>query len=179
MKKDILKKQNKTQLTKPKGKGIYIFWSVVLVVYFLAFIFSPNLALNSLKETGQVFWKIIPIFFLILGVMVLVNLFFTPERVKKHLGKDAGLKGWFYAMIFGILVSGPPYALYPMLKEMKKHGLRTSYLSAFLYNRNVKIPLIPAMIYYFGWTYMLVMTVLVIIFSIISGLIMEKIVGEK
>ncbi len=178
MEKNISKKQNKTQPTKAKRKGVYVFWLVVLAVYFLTFIFSPDLALNSLKETGQVFWKIIPIFFLILLVMLLVNLFFTPERIKKHFGKEAGLKGWFYAMIFGILVSGPAYALYPMLKEMKKHGLKTSYLSAFLYNRNVKIPLIPAMIYYFGWTYMLVMTVLVIIFSIISGLIMEEIVGE-
>ena len=173
-----LKRQNKDQLTKPKGKGIYIFWSVVLFVYGLTFVFSPTLAMDSLKGTWQVFLKIVPIFVLILAVMVLVNLFFTPERIKKHFGKDAGLKGWFYAIIFGILVAGPPYALYPMLREMKKHGLKTSYLSAFLYNRNVKIPLIPAMIYYFGWAYMLVVTILVIIFSILSGLILERVVEK-
>ena len=179
MEKNVSKKQNKAQLVKLKRKGVYTFWLVVLIVYFLAFVFSPDLALNSLKETVQIFRKIIPIFFLILVVMVFMNLFLTPERIKKHFGEEVGLKGWLYAIIFGVVISGPPYIFYPMLKEMKKHGLKISYLSAFLYNRNIKIPLIPAMIYYFGWTYVLIMTVLVVIFSIINGLVMEKIVGEK
>jgi uncharacterized membrane protein YraQ (UPF0718 family) len=83
-----------------------------------------------------------------------------------------------YAILFGILVAGPPYALYPMLKQMKEQGLKTNYLAAFLYNRNIKIVLIPAMAYYFGWQFTIVMTILVIIFSIISGVMMEKITGK-
>jgi len=154
------------------------FWLAVLSIYLIAFLVNSDLAWRGLEVTGQTLLKILPIILLIFGIMVLSNLFLTPERVKKHFGHEAGWKGWLYAISFGILVAGPPYALYPMLKQMKEQGLKTNYLAAFLYNRNVKIPLIPAMVYYFGWQFAIIMTILVIIFSIISGVMMEKITGE-
>ena len=170
---DNNKSQNKTG-----GKGVQKFWLAVSGIYLIAFLVNSDLAWRGLEVTGQTLLKILPIILLIFGIMVLSNLFLTPERVKKHFGHEAGWKGWLYAILFGILVAGPPYALYPMLKQMKEQGLKTNYLAAFLYNRNVKIPLIPAMVYYFGWQFAITMTILVIIFSIISGVMMEKITGE-
>ncbi len=170
--------KNAKKAVVKKGKGVYIFWSAVLVVYTIIFLVDGSLAMKSLQETGITLLKISPIFILIFIIMVLSNLFLTPELVKKHFGKEAGLKGWVYSLLFGILVAGPPYALYPMLKNMKEHGLETKYMATFLYNRNVKIPLLPAMIYYFGWQYTVVMTVLVIIFSVFNGLILDAIVKD-
>ncbi len=173
-----IKQNSNMSQEKKSGKGLLIFWLAVIVIYLVTFLWNSNFAWKGLQDTGQTLIKIIPIVLLVFVIMVLSNLFLTPERVKKHFGQDAGLKGWFYAMLFGILVAGPPYTLYPMLKEMKNHGLKTNYLAAFLYNRNVKIPLMPAMIYYFGWQYAIIMTVLVVIFSIISGIMMEKLTGS-
>lgn len=45
--------------------------------------------------------------------MVLVNMFVNPERIKRHIGEDSGLRGWLYAVIAGIIISGPPFVLYP------------------------------------------------------------------
>ncbi len=168
-----------TKTIVKKGKGIYVFWSVVLVVYIVIFLVDGSLAIKSLQETGTTLLKILPIFILIFVIMVLSNLFLTPELVKKHFGKEAGLRGWIYALLFGVLVAGPPYALYPMLKNMKEHGLETKYMATFLYNRNVKVPLLPAMIYYFGWQYTVVMTVLVIIFSVIDGWVLGMIIKDN
>jgi uncharacterized membrane protein YraQ (UPF0718 family) len=167
---------NMSQDKKP-GKGLKLFWLSVVVMYLGAFLGNSDLAWSGLQATGQTLVKILPIMLLIFGIMILSNLFLTPERIKKHVGQEAGWRGWLYAIIFGILVAGPPYALYPMLKQMKEHGLKTNYLAAFLYNRNIKIPFIPVMIYYFGWQYTTVITILVIVFSIISGLMMEKLMG--
>ncbi len=162
-----------------KGRGIYIFWSVVLIIYIVVFLVDGSLAMKSLQETGITLLKILPIFVLIFVIMVLSNLFLTPELVKKHFGKEAGLRGWIYALLFGVLVAGPPYALYPMLKNMREHGLEIKYMATFLYNRNVKLALIPAMIYYFGWQYTMVITVLVIIFSVFNGLILNVLVKDN
>jgi len=153
------------------------FWLAVLVIYSVAFLSNRQLFWNSLEATGQTLLKILPIILFVFAIMILSNLFLTPERIKKHFSHEAGIKGWLYAMLFGILIAGPSYILYPMLKEMKAGGLRTGYLTAFLYNRNVKIPFIPVMIYYFGWQYTIVVTGLIIIFSIISGIIMERIIN--
>jgi uncharacterized membrane protein YraQ (UPF0718 family) len=58
-----------------------------------------------------------------------------------------------------------------MLAELRKHGMKDSLIAAFLYNRAVKIPLIPVMIYYFGWLFTALIMIYMIAFSIINGLI--------
>ena len=171
-------KQNDMLPQKKSNKGLKIFWLAVLSVYGIAFLVNSDLAWRGLRATGQTLIKIIPIIVLVFVIMVFTNLFLTPERVKRHFGHEAGIKGWLYAILFGLLVAGPPYALYPMLKQMKEHGLRTGYLAAFLYNRNIKIPLLPVSVYYFGWLYTITMAILIIIFSILDGWLMEKIMGE-
>ena len=159
---------------KKKKKNILFFLLLVLFIYTVVFFIDKDLAIASFNKALIIFIKIIPVFLLVFIIMFLSNLFLTPNIIKKHFGEEAGLKGWFYAIVFGIIVSGPPYALYPMLKEFKKQGLKNSYLATFLYNRNVKIPFIPVMIFYFGWQYTLVLSLFIIIFSIFNGLLVEK-----
>ena len=97
----------------------------------------------------------------------------------KWLGKESGIKGWLIAIIGGILSSGPIYMWYPLLSQIKKQGGRDGLIATFLYNRAVKIPLMPLLIYYFGWIYAIVLTFVMIIFSVFQGLIVEKIVEVK
>jgi uncharacterized membrane protein YraQ (UPF0718 family) len=97
----------------------------------------------------------------------------------KYLGQEAGLKGWLLAIIGGILVSGPPYILFPLLKDLKKKGMSNALLAVFLYNRNVKIPFFPVMIYYFGLTYTVIISFYIIIFSIFNGLLINFFLKEN
>ena len=53
--------------------------------------------------------------------------------------------------------------------------MKNSLIAVFLYNRAVKPALIPLMIYYFGLSYLIVLTIVMIIFSIINGILVEKI----
>ena len=94
------------------------------------------------------------------------------------MGKDSGLKGWFYDLIGGIIISGPPYVLYPMLGELQDNGARNGLIAAILYNRNVKIHFLPAMIYYFGMRYTVVLSIYILLFSLLNGKLLEIIVGE-
>ena len=125
------------------------------------------------------FLKILPILGVVFMVMIAVNLYFTPKRTQKYLGKESGATGWIYAIVAGIFISGPPYVLYPLLGEMKKRGMRNSLLAVLLYNRNVKIPFIPAMIYYFGLKFTVFISLYIIIFSVLNGKLIEALAGEK
>ena len=58
----------------------------------------------------------------------------------------------------------------------KKKGMKTSLAATFLYARAIKPALLPLMVFYFGLTYVIVLTVVMIIFSMVQGLIVEKIV---
>ncbi|MFH1611677.1 MAG: permease [bacterium] len=120
------------------------------------------------------FYKIIPILLIAMIAMAIIDLYFTPERLQKYFGCNSGIRGWIYAIMLGILISGPPYILYPMLGELKKHGMKDSLLSVFLYNRNVKLQFLPVMVFYFGFVYTLLISIYIIIFSIIGGLIIKR-----
>ncbi|PIP28328.1 MAG: hypothetical protein COX29_01620 [Candidatus Moranbacteria bacterium CG23_combo_of_CG06-09_8_20_14_all_35_22] len=53
--------------------------------------------------------------------------------------------------------------------------MKISLIATFLSNRNIQPAFIPAMAYYFGWQYTIVVSISVIIFSVLNGFLVEKI----
>ena len=111
--------------------------------------------------------------------MAIINYFVSPQKLVRYIGKSAGIKRWIIAIITGIISTGPIYLWYPLLSELKKQGVSNGFIATFLYNRAIKIPLIPLMIFYFGLAYVIVLTIVMIIISIVQGLIVEKFIGVE
>jgi uncharacterized membrane protein YraQ (UPF0718 family) len=150
------------------------FLGIVVILQAIAIFFDTQKALLSLTFFVDIVFKIIPVFVLIFIIMTLMNYFIKPKRLVKYLGKESGIKGWIIAIGTGILSSGPIYMWYPLLNELQKHGIRDSLIATFLYNRAIKIPLLPMLIYYFGIAYSLILLVVMIILSIGQGWLTEK-----
>lgn len=167
-------RNNKQNKPKQKISGGTKFFLAVLVVYFITDLFNNTVAETAFLNFLRMIWRITPLLVIVFLAMVLINIYFTKERTKKYFGCQSGIRGWTYAMISGILISGPPYVLYPFLGELKKHGMKNSLLAVFLYNRNVKIPFIPVMIYYFGLSFTIIMSFYIIAFSILNGVLVGK-----
>ncbi|MFW6305168.1 MAG: hypothetical protein ACOC1V_05275 [Candidatus Saliniplasma sp.] len=73
--------------------------------------------------------------FILPAVMVLMGLFsvYIPsDTVVKHLGKTSGVKGFFLAILFGTLPTGPLYVAFPMASTMIKKGAKISNIVVFL-----------------------------------------------
>ncbi len=157
--------------TKISGKNKFLIF--VGLVYFLLFIKDSSSAIMAIKNTAIMLVKIFPLLVIVLFFMSVVNLYIESGKIKEHMGKESGIKGIMYAIIAGILVSGPPYVLFPMLRDLKKGGARSGLLAIFLYNRNIKIPYIPVMIYYFGLNFTIIISTLIVLFSILNGMLVE------
>ncbi len=158
--------------------GSWYFLGAIILVYLLFSIFNQNIYQNSLSFFSELILKIIPIFILIFILMALSNYFITPEFVIKHL-KEKGVKKWFYVIIGGILSSGPIYMWFPLLSDLKNKGLDYGLISCFIYNRAIKIPLLPLAIIYFNWTYIFILTFVMIFVSIIQGILINKLMEVK
>jgi len=159
--------------TSKKASNPLKFLLAMVMFYGVLLVFFPSLFGHAFREFLKIFLRIIPLLFLVFAVMLITNYFIRPDKIKRHLGKDSGWRGYLYATIAGILISGPPYLLYPLLADLKKHGAKNSLLAVFLYNRNVKIPFIPVMVYYFGLSFTVVLSLLIIIFSFLNGRLVE------
>ena len=160
-------------------RGGVIFLLVVACLYALTFLIDTELALNALAFSTNLLYQLLPVLLLVFALMLISNLLVKPEWVRANVGKDSGLRGWVVAVVGGILSVGPIYVWYALLRDLKTMGMRTALIAVFLYNRGIKLPLLPLMIHYFGTTYTLVLATYMTLFSLLSGILVEKIVERK
>lgn len=151
----------------------------MIAVYFLVGLFKFSYLVSVLKNLLSNFAEIIPILCLAFFMVFLVNLYVKPEIIKKHLGHDSGIRGWLYAIIGSIIIGGPPYVIFPILQELKSHGMKNSLIVTFLNNRNVQPAFLPVMAYYFGLRFTVVLSLYIVLFAIMSGLIIGRILDAK
>ena len=153
----------------------YTFLLVVVIIYLIVFFLDPDKTAGAFQFSLNMLHKLVPILAVVSGFMFLNNLLVKPSWVKNHVGDDSGWKGMFIAVVGGTLSMGPIYVWYGVLEELQKKGMRTSLIASFLYARSVKPQLLPLMVYYFGWIYALVLVIYLVIFSVLNGILLEKI----
>ena len=160
---------------KIKLSTSWIFLIIVFIFYLVLFIVNQTSFFLSLLFFSNLFLKIIHVFLIVFILMVLVDYFITLDLLLRHL-KNRGVKKWILISIAGILSVGPIYMWYPLLADLKKKGLSYGLIACFLYNRAIKIPLLPFAIYYFGWKYILILTIIMIFISFIQGILINIII---
>jgi len=106
-------------------------------------------------------------------VMLALNLFVKPAQIARLFGKGVRIKGIALSVVAGIISMGPIYVWYPLLKNLREEGAETGPIAIFLYTRAVKPFLLPVMIAYFGWLYVVILTVLTVFASIATGCFMS------
>lgn len=163
------------KLTNKIGGGNVFLIFVILICLIIAII-NVSSMVSALNIFFSIILKIIPVFILVFILMFILNIFLTSEGVLKYLGKTSGIKGWIISVLGGILSVGPIYMWYPLLKNLRDRGMKYSLISTFLYNRAIKLPLLPLMVFYFGVQFTFLLTLFMVIFSVFNGLIVGKLV---
>lgn len=153
--------------------------AVVALLYGVAFAFDSVRAMESVRGFGHVLGTLIPILAVVLVLTALINYFLSPEALARHLGEDSGLKGWFIALLAGVISHGPMYAWYPMIQDLREHGAQDGLIVTFFYARAVKLALLPMLALYFGVTFAVTLTVLTLIAAWGQGAVMNALAQKR
>ena len=157
-------------------KRIGLFPVAVLVLYGVLYLLAREKTLLALQASGRTAVALsVPLAF-VLMILFLMNLLVRPSQVAGLLGAHAGSKAMLLALAAGIISAGPIFAWYPLLKKLKAEGAGEGPIAVFLYNRAVKPFLLPVMIGYYGWQYVLVLTLLMISGSLVLGCCIGRLV---
>ncbi|MBO8179893.1 MAG: permease [Archaeoglobus sp.] len=117
------------------------------------------------------------------AVMVMLGLFavWVPKDiVVRYLGKTSGVKGIFLAIILGTLPTGPLYIAFPIASALLKKGAKISNIVVFLSAwACIKVPQEMVELQFLGVRFMLSRLSLTIIFVVIMGIFIEKVLGWK
>lgn len=164
-------------MDRKKGKtgfGGWLFLLLVLVAHGVVALLDPEAAGQALRLFGKVMQGVLPALVITFVLLLATDLFFQPKWIRRRLGREAGATGWLLAAVGGVLATGPVYAWYPLLGELREKGMHPSLAAVFLYSRAIKLPLLPVMIHYFGGAYTLVLCFYILGFSAINGALVAK-----
>ena len=164
---------------KRRAMRMIVFPASVFAIYGILFAVMADKASMALRSSGHVFLNIIAPLCLVFILMLVLNLFLKPAHIASFLGKGPGIKGIVLSVAAGIISTGPIYAWYPLLKELREKGAGNFLIAIFLNNRAVKPFLLPIMISYFGWAYVLILTVFTILGSLPVGYAVGAVVKEE
>jgi len=168
---------NKENVKKSKDKKalgrISIFPVCVLACYGILFAIEPHKALIAMRTSGNLLLYIALPLVLVFVIMLALNIFVKPAQIVGLFGKGVRIKGIVLSLVAGIISMGPIYAWYPLLKSLREEGAGTGPIAIFLYSRAVKPFLLPVMITYFGWAYVVILTLLTVFASIAVGCFMS------
>ena len=162
----------KLRKTATAKSGI-LFLAAIVFLYGILLFTMPEKAAPALLSSANIFRNILIPLCLVFAVLFSVNLFLKPSRVARYLGKEAGIKSMVLSAAAGIISSGPIYAWYPLLGDLRRKGACSSAIAVFLYNRAIKPFLLPVMIGYFGWMFTVILTVCMLCGSFILGYAMN------
>lgn len=115
----------------------------------------------------------------VMVIMGLFSVFVSDEAVVRHLGQSSGIKGFFAALFFGSLPTGPLYIAFPMASAMLSKGARISNIVVFLSAwACIKMPQELVELQFLGPEFMLTRLILTIIFVGLMGIVIELIMGD-
>ncbi|MCK4345380.1 MAG: hypothetical protein KAX05_08845 [Bacteroidales bacterium] len=160
-----------------KSKKINSAWwflGIMSVIYLGLLLFLPDLFKQSFLFFFKLLIKLIPVLFGVYLIMFFINWLLKPQKIIRYLGYKSGFKGILIAITGGIISTGPIYVWFSLLADLRNMGMTNFLITIFLYNRAIKIPLLTLIIYYFGLQFTITLTVLLIIFSILNGWLVDK-----
>lgn len=162
-------KKNQNQQLKIGYSMLFI----VVFLYIVAAVLSEDKIALAILNSWDILTLIFPILVIVIFIMAVINTFVNPKKIAKHLRTDSGFKGWFIAVFSGILSHGPGYIWYPMLADLRAHGVSEGFITAFIYARSIKLPWLVLLVSYFGLIYTVLFVGSTIIGAILQGMILQ------
>ncbi len=157
----------------------YSFEIIVGLMYLVLFFLFKQKTLAAFKEGTVDLLKMLPIFVSVVFFSSFIALFLSPKSIQKYMGKQAGIKGLILSALFGTLIVGPLWILFPLFGTLLKKGARISVIGAMIGAFAIKTPWIPYAAGFLGWPFIIVTILLTLGYAVIEGLLMERILLFK
>ena len=155
----------------------YIPLGATIIVAVIMLLIFPDRIDAVTNTSWAYFTEMIMILPAILLIMGLFAIWVSKEIVIKYLWRTSGIKGILLSILLGALPTGPLYVAFPMARALIKKGARISNIIIFLSAwACIKIPQEMMELQFLGAKFMASRLFLTIIFVIIMGISIERII---
>jgi len=167
----------------------YITWLteseyVVIALFGIVLLISRLLKLSFSTGISQNFWTFfvemitfLPFMFILIG---LIDVWFPREKVEKHIGHEAGIKGTVWVILLAMLQAGPLYGAFPVAHLLWKKG--SSIRNIFIYIgafATMKVPMLTFEIGFLGLKFSLLRTLFTLPVFVLIAVLLEAYLKDK
>jgi len=169
-------KNEKIKQKKALVRDYIIMGAIIVVAAILLFIF-PGRSASVLNVSKNYFFELIIILPALMIIIGLFSVWVPKEFVVKHMGKSSGIKGMAISFVLGMLPTGPLYIAFPLAVALLKKGAKISNIIIFISAwACIKLPQELVEIQFLGIKFTLLRLGLTIIFVVLMGFIIEKLI---
>ena len=152
-------------------KREFVIGILLLLVSGILFALSPEKVSAAFRENTALILRVALIAVVAVVISTAVHLWVPRDFVQRILSRRSGLL-LFLAPALGILTPGPVYAIYPVILVLKKKGVRTHVLVAYLTGQALIGPArIPFELGLLGGRFLLFRVVLSFFLGVLAGLL--------
>ncbi len=155
----------------------YWFECAVAILYILLFFFLPSKTSCALREGAILFLKMLPVFLCVVLFSAFLSVFLSPKTVQRIMGRETGIKGVLLGALFGTVIVGPLWILFPLYNAFLEKGARLAVIGAMIGAFAIKTPWIPYAASFLGWPFISIIVILTIGYAIIEGYLIERILS--
>ncbi len=153
----------------------YFFEILIVLLYIALMVLYPVKTISALKEGIMLFLKMLPLFICVTLFSAFLAMFVSKDVIRKYMGEESGLKGIVFGALFGTIIVGPLWVLFPMFQTFLEKGAGIAIIGAMIGAFAIKTPWLPYAAGFLGWPFVLVSFGLILVYSVIEGILMEKI----
>jgi len=156
-------------------------WLLLLTagLYLWAFKVSPQRAWQALEVGSTTFASVLLLIAAVFGLVGILQVWIRRDLIVRLLGREGGIKGLLIAALFGTLLIGPAYIIFPLLMSLQRQGARWAVIVIVLSSYAVKLQMIPIEIEFLGWPFSLGRSLLTIALAIPAGLLIEALMPQN
>lgn len=142
---------------------------IVIIIYPFQFV---SIFQVSFSVTLEELISVIPIFLVAVFLAGIMDVWMDKDMVVNLFTKTRLIGGLLIITFLGICTPGPIFAMFPIVLVLKKKGVSSPFLIAFIAGQTMMGPMrIPLEIVYLGPTFLLVRFCLAILTGMMSGLL--------
>ncbi|KPU62923.1 hypothetical protein EP1X_06060 [Thermococcus sp. EP1] len=164
---------------KKEGEMIrdWVLLGLILIILVVLLSIFPDKKEAVISTSWEFFIEMV---WILPAVMIILGLFavwIPKDIVVKYLGSTSGMKGILFAIVLGTLPTGPLYIAFPIAAALLKKGAKISNIIIFLSAwACIKIPQEMVELQFLGPKFMAIRLILTIIFVVIMGVFIEKLI---
>lgn len=175
--KDLNNMAKKKQKQKKTIVRDYIIMATVIIAAAVVLMFFPDKSGPVLNISKDYLIELAIIFPALIIIIGLFSVWVSKETVGKYIGKSSGVKGIIFAIVLGVLPTGPLYIAFPMAVALLKKGAKISNIIIFISAwACIKLPQELMEIQFLGIEFTLLRLALTVIFVVLMGIMIEKII---